>query len=1741
VVFLPLVIINLLHPAKSQAAWYSDYWKYRKKLTIDYTKVSGAQTNFPVLVSMTDSSLKKAQTTGNDILFTNSTGSTKLDHEIEKFDATTGELVAWVEVDALSASENTIIYMYYGNPSVASQQNKTGTWESNYVGVWHMSETSGNHNNSTSTSSINSDVISAIQQGTAIGKADGADEFNGSSNYVRVPDSANLRQDGDMTIETWIKMDVVPTVKGQAYRIVDKINNSSPWHSYQLWVKDSDSDKVQFEWYNTSGTGYSIVNGSSLTIGNWYYVVGVKNGNNIKIYLNGSNASSPARGTTTTGSIYVTNPLQLFIGSSSGGSWLDGLEDEVRYSNFARSDGWITTTYNTINSPSTFFTSSGNEEKNQETVLFFGFDEGYGTSINSSTPNNHTGTLAGATKPSWQTEDMCVFGKCLYYNGSTASVTVSDSISNVQSVSFWVKPKDTSQTLLDLDGGTHYLDSSSGTITAHGFSTPTVYVNGQSGGLLIANQWNHVEVTTATKFTASSIKIGNVSSSYLNGFVDEFKLYDYARTAAQVKTDAVAYTGSVKGAAVSNVSKDSSDALSKGLVGYWKMDEAVLNGCSGGEDFCDSSGNEKHGTADVSIDTSDIVSGKFAKGVEFDGVDDEINTPILTISTASEAKNTITFWMYWDGGDQEVPFAWSPSSGYYSLFFNTGNDCFGFNTGAGDCWGISTTGLSGSWKHIVAEFNNGDVQQSKIYVNGLAQTLTQRMGSAATKSLDSSTTGVLGNYNSGTALAYTGELDEVRVYNRALSPGEVQQLYNWAPGPVGYWKMDEGSWINDCSASTVIDSSGNGNHGKVCPAGVSALKGGFVGKIGKAGYFPRAESARVEIQNSTSLDLTNNLTFEAWIKSEAWVAGSWETIVAKGDRTKSPEQMQYWFSINDTAHMMFWGKDGTGTWKSYTDTSQTVSLNTWHHVAVSYSNGIATFYLDGSLTDSGNIGLNPLLSSTGLFSIGSSYSSTESTPISYYFKGLIDDVRAYNYTRTPAQIIEDMNAGHPAPGSPVGSALGEWNFDEGVDNTCFGNSNDACNSGNTGTTLDGAQSGMSVPAISTSGWTNSGKFNKALNFDGINDYVLSGDVDAIEEITVSAWVNPVSTSAGRGIISKRTSTEVAGDWALRFSQNSDNKLEWILWYGNNISEQAYSTSSISTSVWTHVAATYNTSTKTVKFYINGKLDNADSTAITHNLADTPETIKIGYDGQSAYFSGTMDSVRYYNSVLTDDQVKLLYNQGKSEVMGALSTTASGTPDNSDERSFCPPGDTTASCAPVGWWKMDEGSGNTVFDSIGIGNSGTFSSSGISWNRGKTGKGVRLNDSNGFINIPDNDNLSPMTTGQFTAELWVKFDAINNYEFVSKRGTGAYEWYMDIQVAGNYRVFLNDCAGTGTYMNVTRSSLGLLANTWYHAAFTFDNSVPYLKLYLNGVLVGQDDTADPTYQNANCTSAVRIGREGSNYIKGSVDDFRVYNYARSPAQIAWDFDGGAPVVKYDFDECTGSTAYDTSPKADKSIAGYSMTIYPGSSGNTTVGSCGSGTNTEMWNNGTSGKYSASLDFDGIDDYAKTATTEIIAKGSRSLTAFSWGAWIKPATATSNDTIILKGDGANTDNEFRLTTDANGKPQCEIYKEADNTWQTAAVGAVALTTSSWNQVICVYNGTDIRVYQNGSLSGTPQAETDSVTGNDYTSLYVACDPNGGSGRTGYFDGQLDELKVWAYDLTAQQVKLEYNNSSAVQFGQ
>ena len=85
---------------------------------------------------------------------------------------------------------DTIIYMYYGNSTCASQQNPSGVWDGDYVLVQHLSETSGVHYDSTTYDNDGTPQGGVIQN--IDGKLDGADSFDNTNDLISVPDGDSL-------------------------------------------------------------------------------------------------------------------------------------------------------------------------------------------------------------------------------------------------------------------------------------------------------------------------------------------------------------------------------------------------------------------------------------------------------------------------------------------------------------------------------------------------------------------------------------------------------------------------------------------------------------------------------------------------------------------------------------------------------------------------------------------------------------------------------------------------------------------------------------------------------------------------------------------------------------------------------------------------------------------------------------------------------------------------------------------------------------------------------------------------------------------------------------------------------------------------------------------------------------------------------------------------------------------------------------------------------------------------------------------------------------------------------------------------------------------------------------------------------------------------------------------------------------------------------------------------------------
>lgn len=236
------------------------------------------------------------------------------------------------------------------------------------------------------------------------------------------------------------------------------------------------------------------------------------------------------------------------------------------------------------------------------------------------------------------------------------------------------------------------------------------------------------------------------------------------------------------GGYVDHPSCDTTSTLGFGLVGYWKLDEGR------GSTTIDSSRNGLNATLTNNptwIPTSDI-SPSFINGVSFNGTSQQVTTPVssLTQFTAS-GSYTISAWVYLD--QYQLPLLLPDGRlccGSRIAYNNSGAGGFDWriwNNGALNFYRPSTwcAASSGnikvplnSWVNLVATYNN---QQVYLYMNG------NRIASRNTCNFLDSSVAVRFNYPRGNHGLY-GDMDDLRIYNRALSPDEISALYSDGDG-----------------------------------------------------------------------------------------------------------------------------------------------------------------------------------------------------------------------------------------------------------------------------------------------------------------------------------------------------------------------------------------------------------------------------------------------------------------------------------------------------------------------------------------------------------------------------------------------------------------------------------------------------------------------------------------------------------------------------------------------------------------------------------------------------------------------------------------------------------------------------------------------------------------------------------------------------------------------------------------------
>ena len=298
--------------------------KRRVKLTFQNGTRNLALDNFVALVVLdpqrVDYGAIKAN--GANLRFTDSDGSV-LDHQIDEWNAG-GTSLVWVRVPRIDASSNAdYIYMHYGDPALADNQDPAGTWVGN-TAVWHLAQDpgpggAGDIKDSAGTN--HGTASTGMQSGDLVAGAVGRGlQFPGTGTGI----TANAITLTTYTWSMWIRGTTAPAV---ASSNKEPINNGDVTFNF-AW-DHSLAAYVGAAAQRDSG-GWRSVAPPALVANTWYFLAGTYDGTNLCIYRDGNAGTCVASGAPQAPNGAFTLGL-----AASGSATFAGIIDEVRVSGAA--------------------------------------------------------------------------------------------------------------------------------------------------------------------------------------------------------------------------------------------------------------------------------------------------------------------------------------------------------------------------------------------------------------------------------------------------------------------------------------------------------------------------------------------------------------------------------------------------------------------------------------------------------------------------------------------------------------------------------------------------------------------------------------------------------------------------------------------------------------------------------------------------------------------------------------------------------------------------------------------------------------------------------------------------------------------------------------------------------------------------------------------------------------------------------------------------------------------------------------------------------------------------------------------------------------------------------------------------------------------------------------------------------------------------------------------------------------
>lgn len=705
----------------------------------------------------------------------------------------------------------------------------------------------------------------------------------------------------------------------------------------------------------------------------------------------------------------------------------------------------------------------------------------------------------------------------------------------------------------------------------------------------------------------------------------------------------------------------------------------------------------------------------------------------------------------------------------------------------------------------------------------------------------------------------------------AGKPVSAQVPAQFPAGPIGYWNLNENS------GAVIGDSSGNGITGTWADSTDNAITSEAVTGINRGGLdFERDQQSRISFGTPASFANLDELSICAWIRPETLVNGQYFTILGK---TSASGGDGWSFYVNGATRELGFQSRRYGYKEVHTPR---ITAGVWHHVCVTSdgSEGYANILLYINGVPNNNLG------SYDDWSASVYDDSTRPLMISHTLAaartdGMLDDVVAYNRVLTPEEILS-LYEFYDDIRITSANLVGHWGFDS------VSGSNQFFDLSGYGNTATAANDGWELVA---------GTNRNALDLHATeNTTVLasgSGSLNRTGQVTYAAWIMD-GPADGRKYI--------AGKNGKLFTLERDNqRLCFELYSG------AYAASCSSYNFepwkWYHVAMTFDDPSNTLRFYVDGV--RIGTNTVTEVLSAAPGDAFYVGDGNGAYNLARLDDLRVYDGVLSDQDIRTLYNMtpcpGGPTGAGVeaemffnrtyrVMQYCNGSQWVSMGKDASALHGTTAG-GLVGWWGLDETAGGTAVDQTGNNNlTYTGISASSETHSGPVGSAINISTGEGNGRYIGSNTISSDLTGlrTFTVSAWV--NATSDPATTAALGI--------VEIPGIFRLQksatsdrLGFIAEGWTTPGGRLSAATGMYNSWTHVVVVYSYDDPVgtnPRFYVNGVSSAASGSTPPAGTYVPSPSTIlqignRSGAANASF-QGMIDDVRIYNYALSEDEI-----------------------------------------------------------------------------------------------------------------------------------------------------------------------------------------------------------------------------------------------------------------